>query len=280
MPKLKIIFVIFWIALVVGMVSKAQAAERESAYDRVMRTGVLRCGVMIWPPVHMKDPNTGEVTGIGPDIFREIAKLIDLKIEFVEMVSGMQVEDLRTGKFDAVCLDAPFVFSMTKYVDYTDPVVYSPAFVFVRQNEQRFKKLEDLNKKDVRFLGIDGDVSVALIKKDFPNAQLATLPMNTDPGQMMLSLATKKADAIVTDWYTVKGYNDNNKDKIVRLPNADPLVVFSVGMSVNKGEQELLNMLNAAIQAGHNVNLYDPIFKKWDPDQNFLIPVNRPYRLK
>ena len=38
---------------------------QESAYDRVLRTGELRCGYAFWPKVFMKDPQTGEVIDLN-----------------------------------------------------------------------------------------------------------------------------------------------------------------------------------------------------------------------
>lgn len=36
---------------------------KESAYDRVMRTGTIRCGYFIWPPGFSIDPNVGKRSG-------------------------------------------------------------------------------------------------------------------------------------------------------------------------------------------------------------------------
>jgi len=35
------------------------ADGKESAYDRVIETGVLKCGVMLWPPYFEKDAISG-----------------------------------------------------------------------------------------------------------------------------------------------------------------------------------------------------------------------------
>ena len=51
-----------WIAM--PKTASQVEAKKETAYERVTRTGVLRCGYATWPPNVMKDPNTGKVSGI------------------------------------------------------------------------------------------------------------------------------------------------------------------------------------------------------------------------
>ena len=37
---------------------EGKSGAKESAYDRVLRTGVLKCGYSVWPPYYTQDPNT------------------------------------------------------------------------------------------------------------------------------------------------------------------------------------------------------------------------------
>jgi hypothetical protein len=39
----------------------AFAVEKESAFDRVMKSGVIRCGYWVRSPMITKDLNTGEI---------------------------------------------------------------------------------------------------------------------------------------------------------------------------------------------------------------------------
>lgn len=48
-------------------------ANKESTYEREMRTGELRCGYFSWKPAFIKDPNTGEMSGIFMTIWSKWA---------------------------------------------------------------------------------------------------------------------------------------------------------------------------------------------------------------
>lgn len=88
-------------------VAPAFAAEtKESAYDRVIRTGTIRCGYAISPPVMVQDPNTKKLSGLDYDLWQEIGKDLGLKIEFVEEAGwGNFIEGLRSNRYDAFCTE-------------------------------------------------------------------------------------------------------------------------------------------------------------------------------
>jgi ABC-type amino acid transport substrate-binding protein len=60
--------------------------SRETAYDRVMRTGVLRCAYGLWDPCVMRDPNTGKFSGIIYDFMQDLGKSINVKCDYVTEV--------------------------------------------------------------------------------------------------------------------------------------------------------------------------------------------------
>ena len=52
--------------------------EKESVYERVIRTGKIRCGYAVWQPVLMKDPNTGAFSGVYYDYMNLLAARLGL----------------------------------------------------------------------------------------------------------------------------------------------------------------------------------------------------------
>jgi ABC-type amino acid transport substrate-binding protein len=249
-----------------------------SAYDRVIRTNTLRCGVMLWPPYFEKDANTAVMSGFGVDFYNAVAQILDVKIEYVEIIVGQQAEDLNRGKIDAVCNDGPYVFSAMKFVDYSMPAYFGPIYIFVREDNQVISSIGDLNNESVRFIGMDGDISADLVERRFPKASLSTLPATSDAASLMMQVITGKADAVYIDKPPVDGFNAMNSPKLKMINEARP-VVYPVGMSVKKGEQELLNMLNSGIAALWNSGGALPIIQKYDPDLKMILPLAKPYEM-
>ncbi len=272
--------VLFILALVT-FAFPAFAAGKESAYDRVIRTNTLRVGYSIWPPYTIQDPNTGELSGMGVDIAELTASLLDVKLEWVQMTGyGTQVEALKQGMYDITINDGPYVFTTIKFIDFSDPYVYAPVFAYGRADETRFKTMDDLNKPEVTFIGLDGDLSVDLVNRLYAKAKLDTLPATTDPGILMTNVATKKGDVTILDPGSIHTFNKNNKPGLKNLFPKEAVAVYPIGFATAKGEDKLLNMLNGAVAAMINTNTINPIIEKWLPEKDAFYPVDTSYKVK
>ena len=260
------------LAFLLMAASPAFAAEKESAYDRVMRTGVIRCGYMPWPPFFDVDPNTGELGGLNREIFDQVFKLLDLKVQYVEVTLGFHVNELNEGKVDAICGDGPWIISAAKQVDYGDAYVYQPVYVYVRAAEIR----ADMDNAGVTFAGIDGDLSVDLKNFRFPKAKMHSLPSLSDPTALMMEVITGKADAAIIDSMSARRILETNPGRLKRLGGGKPLAVYPNTFSVAKGEDKLLKTINAGVAAALDIGLVDAILGKYDPAGN-LLQVNKPY---
>ena len=269
---------IFIIALMIAMPAMAQDKAKESAYDRVIRTGVLKVGYFVWPPYQIQDPNTGELSGFTIDYMKVIASLLDVKVEYVPMAAlGTQVEEFSKGRIDVAATDGPYVFTMLKFVDFSDPLFYAPVYAYGRVGESRFKTLQDLNAEGVTFVGLDGDLSADLVRRNYPKAKLTTLPVGTDPGQMMMNVQTSKADAVIIDPGSVITFNANNELDLSIIAPGTPVAMYPIGFSMAKDDGKLLTVMNGVVAALLNTNSMEPFVEKWFPESGTIYLPRRPY---
>ncbi|NND64815.1 MAG: transporter substrate-binding domain-containing protein, partial [Gammaproteobacteria bacterium] len=78
--------------------------KQESAYDRVMRTGKIRCGYANWHPILYRGPESNQILGAVPDLMIAIGQRMKLEIEWTEETSfGHIVEGLVTNRYDVIC---------------------------------------------------------------------------------------------------------------------------------------------------------------------------------
>lgn len=265
----------FCLALLIAW-SGFGAAHAESAYERVIRTGILRCGYTPWPLYFDLDPNTGILTGLSKELTDSIGAILDVKIEYVQTLAGDQVADLKNGKVDAVCGDGPYVLSTIKYLSYSTPYFYEGVFAYGRADDQRFQKLSDLNRASVKFIGMDGDWTPQILKEYFPQASMKTLGNLADASIMLENVANKKTDIALMDPLPVQAFNKTSPAKMKKLfPQV--LYVYGVGFSVAKNEPQLLDTLNAAVLALGNSGKSERLLKKYDAQGNLFLPNAKPY---
>ena len=112
-----------------------------------MRTGTIRCGYTSWDPLFFIDPKTNEKKGIFHDVMEEVGKRLDLKIVWQEEIGwGTITESVKTGRVDMACAGYWLNVGRIKNVLTSTPQIYSPIYIWVRQDDTRaFNSLDDMN---------------------------------------------------------------------------------------------------------------------------------------
>lgn len=256
----------------------AFAAEKESAYDRVMRTRVIKCGYMVLPPHLVKDPNTGKMSGIIYDTMEDVGKLLGFKIDWSEEVTfPTMVTALQTGRVDALCFGFwrnPFE---GKYVSHTVPLYYMPVGAFVRADDHRFdSNIAALDSPDVKIASTDGMISGIIAQQDFPKARVVSSPAFL-PGQVLMEVATGKADVTflaVRDWIL---FDQENPGKLRNIAVEKPVRVFGTVIAIPIGDEKFKSVLDSALYQLLDGGFLDRVIVKYDDAPGSIFSVAKPY---
>jgi polar amino acid transport system substrate-binding protein len=129
-------------------------AALADAIDDIKAAGVLKVGVKAdYKPYGFLDPS-GEIIGIEPDLARDVAEKLGVKVEFVPVVSSNRMQFLEQGKIDlmiATMTDKP---DRRKVVLIVDPNYYSSGTNILAPKKFALTAWEDLRGKPV--CGIQG----------------------------------------------------------------------------------------------------------------------------
>ena len=141
-------------ALSLGVVALSSQTAHAEAMADIKAAGVLRVGVKAdYKPYGFLDP-TGASIGIEPELAKDVADKLGVKIEYIPVVSSNRMQFLEQGKIDlmiATMTDKP---DRRKVVDIVDPNYYSSGTNILAPKKFGFKKWEDLKGKPV--CGIQG----------------------------------------------------------------------------------------------------------------------------
>ncbi len=266
----------------VKLAEKPATAQKETAYERIIRTGTIRCGYALYEPLLGKDPNTGALHGVFYDLVNEMGKELDLKIDWATEVGYGEIEEgFQTGKYDMFCNGVIPNPKRAKFSMITVPVFYGGLIAWVRADDHRFdENLERLNSPDITIVVRDGDVNAEVARTSFSRAKTISSPQLLDFTQMLVDVQTGKADAAFFE----KAFGDNFLAKnpgSIRSPAPDkPVNVYQVGLMLPPNEAQLKNMvdltLTKLILNGVVKRLID---QDANPDYSYW-PVNRPYESK
>lgn len=243
-------------------------AADQNAGQRVIDSGVLRCGYATSPPVLVKDPNTGQLSGSDYEIVQKIGQKLNLKVEWTEEVGwGNFIEGLRGNRYDMMCGSLWPDDARIKFLSLTRPVYYDQMLAYVRTEDKRFDgDVEKIDSDKVTIAVIDGDASAAFARQRFPKAHILSLPQTAVVAEMMLSVTTKKADVIFLDPVRVAVYEKQNAGKIRRVTGIDPVNIIGTSYGVNAGEFHLRDMIDTALRELINDGTVARLLAKTSPD--------------
>lgn len=248
--------------------TKPERTAEESAYARVVRAGVLRCGYGVSPPRLVKDPNTGKLSGVDFDIWERIGQELGVKIDWVEDSGwGSFIQDLKNGRFDAFCSEMFPDPARIKFLSLTDPVMYTAQYAHVRADDFRFDGRADLLNSEAATLAvIEGDVSALVEARKFPRARVLSLPQTATVSDMFLSVATGKASVVFLDRAMFLALDRAHPGKLRRVANIPPGLFFATYFGFNAGEVQLRDAVNAALRSIVDDGSMDAFAKKVDEE--------------
>jgi ABC-type amino acid transport substrate-binding protein len=252
----------------------------QSTYERILRTGKIRAGYITYPPAVIKDTASGKLSGTFVETLEEIAKNLDVKLEWTEEVGwGAQIEGLNADRYDIV--GSPVWANPTrgKLTTMSIPVYYSGIGVWVRSDDDRFVgNFSKINSSDVRIGTIDGETADLIARTSFPEAQRVTSPQLTDISEKFLQLQTRKVDVVFAEPFFGFGFLKANPGTITNIAMEQPIKTLGNCYMFKGGEFRLKQMLDVAIEDLLNAGFVDRVVDKYEPFPGTFYRVAAPYK--
>jgi polar amino acid transport system substrate-binding protein len=262
-------------------INSTQVQKNQSLYDRVIQSGKIRCGYVIYPPSCLKDPNTGKLEGISVEALELVAKKLGLTVEWTEEVGyGTMIEGLKTGRYDMLGTAIWTNAARAKLADFGGPLYYTPMDLYVRKGDKRFTgHWEKINSPSVKITNVDGGTGQIIADEDYPKAGKLSMPQLTDLTQNLLNLAAGKADVSFAEPFTVDRFIRNNPNSIENISVGKPVRIFPNCWMFNRGEFEFKSMLNTVLDEVINSGALDKIIAKYPPAEKLVYRTAMPYKL-
>ncbi len=249
----------------IGDTNGASSTKTETAYERVMRTGVLRCGYGMWEPLFGVSPETGKRHGIFYELTEQIGKLMNLEIEWVEEVpwEGM-VAGLNAGRYDAVCSGKWVYGAQGAQAAYAMPVMFNIVHAYARVDDNRFEEtLSNLNSPEFTIAVQDGDVSLEIAESLFPEAKRVAVVRNSATTLLMTNVANLKSDITFMDAATARGFSSKNPNKLKIITKTSPIRSYQTTYMYQMHDYALGNLLNASLRQLQDSGVTENIINKY-----------------
>ena len=129
--------------LLAGCGSSASAGTDNGTVSTV-KSGVLTVGLSPdFPPMEYLDPTTNTLTGADVDLVNEIAKRLDLKVEFTQQKFDQLINSVKTERVDMTFSGMSDTVERQKTVDFVDYFKSVGRFYTTAANKDKFTKATD-----------------------------------------------------------------------------------------------------------------------------------------
>jgi len=172
--------------------AKAEDAA-DNTLDRVRAAKVMRIAVLPGElPYFNKDLASGTWSGMCIEMANDIAKLLDVKLDYIESTYGNSILDLQANK-----IDVGFALNPTPQralvVDFCGAVFQHPFGAMLRKGMEA-KTWADINKPEVKIAVDVGSANEAVARRFAPNATIKSLKSRDE---VMLEMSSGRVDCVV-----------------------------------------------------------------------------------
>jgi polar amino acid transport system substrate-binding protein len=181
-------------ALASALATPASAqASPDNTLDRIRANKVLRIAVLPGElPYFNKDLATGTWSGFSIEMANDMAKLLDVKLEYTESTYGNSILDLQSNK-----IDLGFALNPTPQralvVDFTATVFPHPFGAMLKKGLEA-RTWADVNKPEVNIAVDVGSANEAIARRFAPNATIKSLKSRDE---VMLEMSSGRVDCVV-----------------------------------------------------------------------------------
>ena len=221
----------------------ASAETADSASGITKQEGVITFGTNAeFPPVEFVAANgvIDQYDGIDMAIAKQIAEENGMTAAIENMEFDSLIIALANGQLDAVIAGMTITEERAEAVDFSTPY-YTATQVMIVKEDSDIATAEDMADKKICVIqGYTGETCVKDLGYDYEAFKKGT--------EAVMELVNGKCDVVVIDSATAQKYVDDNEGlKIVEDANAFESEEYAI--AVQKGNTELLDMINKAINA-------------------------------
>ena len=219
--------------------------EQDNILNTIQKKGEITVGVTLLAPWIMKNKE-GKLIGFEIDIANQLASDMGVRVRFRQYPWNQLIPALKKGDIDIIASGLSITPKRALEVDFSTPYASSGYGLVSNLNLTKdFTSIKDLNSKKVYIAAVRGTVSADLARRTFPAATIDLRKTAKDATSAVVngSVHAFISSSPVPEFIALKNPHD------VDLPLKKPLLTTKEAFAIRKGNQGMLNFLNAWIIA-------------------------------
>ena len=216
-----------------------------------------------YPPLQFVDPKSGDAIGWEYDAVAEMAKRLNMTVEYANTSWDAMIQAVSDGQYDMGMTGITITEERGEKVDFSDPYMRSEMFMLVRADEDRFTDAKSFSEFSDGLVGAQAGTTpfyVAVYDVLDGDEQNPRIKLFETFGASVQALKTGDVDLVLTDGTAGKGYIEASDGGLKLI--GDPLGSEDFGFIFPKGS-DLVEPVNAAIAAMKADGTIDALNTRW-----------------
>lgn len=232
--------------LLAGCQGKTSVAQQNETLQKVLKSGELNVGYLVFSPTVIRDVSTGKLSGSFVDMVEFLAKNMNVKVVYHETTLKDFAAGLNTGQFDlSICATYRTIPRATA-VAFTKSIFFlGNGAVVKKENLKKYGISTDLNQKSLKIAVLQGQAIHDYAKVNFPKANLIVLS-GGDLTAPLLEVSTGRADIGFCNYLDAERYVKEHPE-VVNIYKDNPIEMVPIAWATRASDLEWLNFLNTAI---------------------------------
>lgn len=171
----------------------------QSLIEDIKDAGVIRIGTTgdYGPFSYVNEKDDGVFYGLDIDLANDLAKSMNVRVEFVQTTWSTLMDDLLSGKIDVGMSGISINAAREEMAMFSIPLMTDGKAAIARDEQaNKFKTIAAINQPYVRVIFNPGGTNEQFARQNFPNA---TLILNEDNITIFQKIVDGDADVMVTD---------------------------------------------------------------------------------
>jgi len=264
MPSLTKFLAVATAAFALGL----PAAQAQDALPDLGGRTIVAVTENAYVPLNFADPATGEGIGLEYDLFNEIAKRLNAKVDWQLASWDVMIQAVRDGQFE-VGMDGITINDERKsQIDFSDSYLTSQQLMLVRADESRFTDAASFAADASFLVGAQAGTTnfyVAVYNVLDGDEANPRIKLFETFGASVQALASGDVDTVLMDQTSANGYIGANPGAFKVI--GEPLGTEDFGFIFTPGS-DLVAPVNAALAQIKADGTMDALQQKWFYEYN------------
>ena len=212
-----------------------------------------------WPPLEYVDEN-GEIVGFEIDLIKAMSEISGVPMDYVNTSWDTIFAGLANGQYDAIASGVTVTEERKQTIDFSTTIYQVTQSILTKKENSGLSTVESLFGKTV---GVQMGTTGHIAMEEYPEI---TIKAYEDIALAIEDMINGNCDAVVCDSVIASDYvlaNESYKDLLTVTGTASD-TIEDIAIAVEKGNTELLDIINSSIETMRQNGQLDELYAKWN----------------